>query len=87
MCQGRCVCGYSGSHARVQAHQLQCAAFAAAYRADPAAVGTVQEEHERYQREGRRAERADAHEKSVAETDARRAAMARRFATVDLLEG
>lgn len=86
MCQGRCLCGLTGSHAVVQRHQLDCQVFAAAYQADPSSVSTVQEEHERWAREGRPAERAAAHEESVAHTDRRRAVMAERFKTVDLLE-
>lgn len=87
MCQGRCPCGVTGSHARVQQHQLECQVFAKAYKADPAAIGSVQEEYEQWAAGGRKAERTAAHEASVADTDARRAAMAGRFATVDILEG
>jgi hypothetical protein len=70
----------------VEAHQVECEVFAAAYRADPASVLTVQEEHARWAASGRREERAAAHAVSVADTDARRAVMADRFKTVDLLE-
>lgn len=87
MCQGRCAgCGETGSHHRVQSHQLQCARFAELYRRDPDAIGTVQEEYDRWVAEGKPAAKAAAHAAVVVDTDTRRAAMAARFATTDILE-
>jgi hypothetical protein len=87
MCQGRCAgCGYVGSDARVVVHQASCEGFAEAYRKDPSAILSVQEEYKKWRAEGRRQERAQAHADSVAATDGRRAAMADRFTTRDLLD-
>lgn len=86
MCTGRCPCGYTAHTADVQAHQVGCPVFAAAYRADPDGVLGANEEYDRWLEHGRPEERAAAHAASVADTDARRAAMASRFATRDILE-
>jgi hypothetical protein len=80
------MCGYSGSTVLVEAHQVTCLSFAAAYRASPDSVRGVAQEHEHWLAAGRAGERAAAHDKTVADTGTRRAAMAARFATRDLLD-
>ena len=86
MCTGRCPCGYTAHTADVQVHQVDCAVAARLYRACPDAVLGVEAEYERWLEQDRKSERAAAHAVSVAETDARREAMASRFATRDILE-
>lgn len=87
MCQGRCAgCGYVGPDGKVRDHQMGCPDFAELYRKDPAAIGTVQQEYAKWVAEGRPAAKAAAHAQSVAETDARRAAMSERFKTRDVLD-
>lgn len=87
MCQGRCAgCGYIAADVRVRNHQVGCPDFAALYRESPRSIGTVGEEYEKWVAAGRPAAKAAAHARSVAETDARRSAMADRFKTVDILE-
>lgn len=83
---GRCLCGYTAPVKQVEAHQVGCGQFATAYRANPDMVLSPAREYERWQAKGRREERAAAHAEAVADTDARRAAMADRFATRDILE-
>lgn len=87
MCQGRCAgCGFIAGDGKVRDHQMNCPDFAALYRENPAAIGTVQQEYEKWVAAGRPAAKAAAHARSVAETDARRGAMASRFATKDILD-
>lgn len=86
MCQGRCPCGFTGPDGRVRAHSLSCPEFARACQDGLASVSsTVQLEYDRWAAGGRRQERAEGHAASVAETDARRAAMAERFRGRDIL--
>ena len=87
MCQGRCAgCGYVGPDVKVRNHQMNCPSFAELYQRDPASIGTVEDEYEKWVVAGRPAAKAAAHAASVAETDGRRADMAVRFATRDILE-
>lgn len=87
MCQGRCAgCGYVDSDARVDAHQADCEGFALAYRKDPGSILPSKDEYKRWLAAGKPQERAEAHVASVADTDARRAAMADRFQTRDVLD-
>lgn len=87
MCQGRCAgCGYVDGDGKVIAHQVDCEGFALAYRSDPAAIVSVQEEYRRWQQQGKPEARAIAHAASVADTDTRRAAMSERFKTRDVLD-
>jgi hypothetical protein len=85
--QGRCPgCQESGELKRIDYHVLTCAKWAALYRADPAAVLTSAQEHERWVREERTAEHQADLQVRVADTQARRRASVARFATVDPLE-
>lgn len=86
MCTGRCPCGYTAHTADVEAHQVGCPHFARLYRADPDGVLPPGDEYASWLEHGRPEEKAAAHAASVADTDARRAAMASRFATRDVLE-
>jgi hypothetical protein len=86
MSAGRCPCGYTEAAVLVEAHQAGCPVFAAAYRADPDGVLSPGDEYASWLEHGRPAERTAAHEQTVADTDDRRAAMASRFATKDILE-
>ena len=86
---GRCAgigCGYTGQPGRVRAHAVACSRFAELYRSDPAAALDPEEEYRRWQADGRGAERAARYDEQVADTDARRAAMASRYVTKDLME-
>lgn len=87
MCRGRCAgCGRVGPDGKVRDHIMSCPDFAELYQRDAQSIGTVQQEYEKWVAAGRPAARAAAHAASVADTDARRAAMADRFATHDILE-
>lgn len=87
MCTGRCICGYTAQPGKVRDHQMSCPEFARVYQVQgPGAMRTAEQEYEHWVAEGRPAARAAAHEAVVADTDARRAAMASRFATRDILE-
>lgn len=87
MSTGRCAgCGFTGQPGKVRDHIVECPDFAAAYRRDFRSIGTVEQEYENWVTAGRPAARAAAHAAVVADTDARRAAMASRFATRDILD-
>lgn len=87
MCQGRCAgCGYVDSDSKVDAHQPDCEGFALAYQKDPASILPSRAEYKRWLEAGKPEEKAQAHAASVAGTDARRAAMADRFQTRDVLD-
>ncbi len=86
MAVGRCPCGYTALAVQVAGHQAGCAEFARAYTADPESVLAPEAEYERWKQGDRATEKAGAHAVSVADTDARRAAMASRFVTRDFLE-
>lgn len=83
---GRCLCGYFGPLAQVEVHQVACPVFASAYQDDPDGVPSPAAELERWLVRDKSAEKAAAHAAAVADTDARRGAMASRFATVDILD-
>jgi hypothetical protein len=83
--RGRCVCGETGSLSQVQQHQVQCAAYAAAYREGRPGLDPA-EAFEAWASGGRKSARDSAHAVSVADTDRRREVMAERFATRDPLE-
>ncbi len=83
---GRCPCGYIAPSVQVGLHQAGCAEFASAYRASPESVLPPEAEYERWKQGDQATAKAVVHAASVADTDARRAAMATRFATRDLLE-
>jgi hypothetical protein len=85
---GRCAgCGKVGRPDRIRAHCASCPEFAVLYQRDRASIGTVEEEYENWVVHHRDAEKAIARDAQVADTDARRAAMAERFRTRDPLEG
>lgn len=82
--RGRCVCGYAGSSCSVSKHQIGCPQYAEAFRGGYDL--TPAEEYAKWAEGGRQEARAAAHRESVDDTDRRREAMAKRFATVDILE-
>jgi hypothetical protein len=86
VCTGRCVCGYTAPAGLVEAHQVSCPNFAAAYRADPDSIFSPADEYASWLEHGKPAAKTAAHEQTVADTDTRRAAMATRFATRDFLD-
>lgn len=87
MSTGRCAgCGKVGQPGKIRDHQMSCEKFAVLFKADRASLLPVEQEYERWVAAGRPAERAQVHAQSVADTDARRAAMAERYRTVDILE-
>lgn len=89
MCStGRCSgCGLTGPYRAIVAHTIKCPEFAALIRWDSGAALEPAQEHARYVESGGTAsDKAAARKAQVADTDARRAAMAERFRTRDPLE-
>jgi hypothetical protein len=88
MCQGRCAgCGLTGPYRDIRSHTISCPEFAALVRFDPGAALEPAQEYARYVASGAQAEaKAESRAAQVADTDARRAAMAERFRTRDPLE-
>jgi hypothetical protein len=85
--QGRCAgCQESGELKRIEHHVLQCAKWAALYRADPAAALMPAEEHARWVREERPGEHKADLDRRIADTQGRRAASVARFKVKDPLE-
>lgn len=87
MAQGRCAgCGVTGPHKVVTAHMMVCAEYVALFLSDSAKALDPEAEYTRWQNDDKAGERAVARQEQIADTDARRAAMAGRFATKDPLE-
>ena len=87
MAAGRCAgCGDTGPERSVIVHTQTCAKFAELVRTEPSRALDPVAEHERWQVEDKPAERERRLRDKVADTDARRAVQAGRFATRNLLE-
>lgn len=86
-CHGRCAgCTETGSLKNLVVHVVACPDWAELYRKDPAAALGPAEEYDRWLREDRDREKQADLEGRIADTLDRRAAMLRRFRTVDILE-
>jgi hypothetical protein len=87
MPQGRCAgCGETGSHKVITEHTMTCASYTRLFLSDPARALDPKNEYLRWLADDKGAERVVARQAQVDDTDARRAAMAGRFATRDPLE-
>lgn len=87
MSAGRCAgCQETGEVKAVRWHVISCLDWAALYQHDPLAALSPEEEQARWLREDKDGEKLAHREATVADTDARRAAMASRFRTRDPLE-
>lgn len=85
--QGRCAgCQEAGELRAIEHHVMQCAKWAALYRADPDAALSPAAEQERWVREERAGEHAADLAGRVADTQARRRASVARFRKADPLE-
>jgi hypothetical protein len=87
MATGRCVGdGRTGPARDIAIHILLCPEFARVYRDTPERALTPVEEYARWRREEQDDDRDVAREAKVAGTDAKRAELADRFRTRDILE-
>ena len=87
MSRGRCAgCGDIGPEAEVREHVMCCPDFAAFVRENPGSVLTPALEYQRWKAADKAAEQTARIETKRADTDTRRAVMADRFRTRDILE-
>lgn len=87
MATGRCVgCGETGPERQVRQHCLKCPDWARVYWDNPSLALDPVSEYLRWAAEDKPGERAAELEAKVADTDARRAALADRYRTRDILE-
>lgn len=87
MSRGRCSgCGESGSSQAVAAHTAACPGFAVLYREHPERALAPEAEYLRWRQQDRAGEQAARVAGKVSSTDTRRAVMAERFRTRDILE-
>lgn len=85
--QGRCSgCGETGPDKAIATHTVSCEVFAALYRLSPEQALSPEAEYMRWREQDKAAEQTARVAAKVSDTDARRAAMADRFRTRDILE-
>lgn len=87
MSQGRCSgCGETGPEVAIVIHTVSCPDFAALYREHPDRALLPAREYQRWREQDKAGETAVRVAAKISDTDARRAAMADRFRTRDILE-
>jgi hypothetical protein len=87
MATGRCAGeGKTGPAREIAIHMITCPEFARLVQKNPERALPPEQEYARWRREDRDDEREGARSVKVADTDARRASMADRFRTRDILE-